>query len=126
MDTPVTGTPRLLLRLEGVAALLAAVVGYREVGASWTLFALLFLLPDLALVGYLAGPRLGSYAYNTAHTYLGPAVLAAAAYLTTAPLGWSVALVWTAHIGMDRALGLGLKFPHAFRETHLGSVGRPR
>jgi hypothetical protein len=28
-------------------------------------------------------------------------------------------LIWTAHIAMDRALGYGLKYPTAFKSTHL-------
>jgi hypothetical protein len=122
MDTPVSGTPRLLLRLEGLAVLIVAVTGYHAIGASWVLFAVLLLLPDLGLLGYLAGPRIGALAYNTVHTYVGPAGLAALAYLGVAPGAWPVCLIWVAHIGMDRALGLGLKFPSAFRDTHLGAV----
>lgn len=124
MDTSVSGTPRVLLRLEGFAMLVAAVVGYDAIGAGWGFFALVLLLPDLALVGYLAGPRTGAFAYNAVHTYVGPAGLAVLAYLGVAPQAWRVCLIWLAHIGMDRTLGLGLKFPSAFQHTHLGTVGR--
>ena len=124
MDTPVTGAPRALLRLEGLAVLVASILAYQRIGGSWSLFALLLLLPDLALVGYLAGPRVGALAYNIAHSYLGPAVLAGLAHLGVLPTVWWLCLIWTAHIGLDRALGLGLKFPHAFTATHLGHVGR--
>ena len=33
-----------------------------------------------------------------------------------------VALIWLAHIGMDRLLGYGLKYPSAFKDTHLQRV----
>ena len=33
-----------------------------------------------------------------------------------------VALIWLAHIGMDRALGYGLKYETAFKDTHLERV----
>jgi hypothetical protein len=33
-----------------------------------------------------------------------------------------LALVWFAHIGMDRALGYGLKYDDAFTHTHLGII----
>jgi hypothetical protein len=124
MDTPVSGTPRMLLRLEGLVVLLAAVVGYRELDTSWRVFALLFLLPDVALLAYLAGPRAGAFTYNTLHTYFGPAGLGALTYLGIVPAAWPICLIWMAHIGMDRALGLGLKFSSAFQATHLGWVGR--
>src|SRR5689334_15682002 len=106
MNTPVTGTPRVLLRLEGLVLLIAAVAGYRAMGASWLMFALLFLIPDVALVAYTAGPRPGAVAYNAAHTYLAPAALAAVAYFGGVADAWPVCLIWMAHIGMDRALGL--------------------
>jgi hypothetical protein len=124
MDTPVSGTPRVLLRLEGLVLLGAALLGYHALGASWLRFALVLLLPDLGLLGYLAGPRAGALGYNALHTYLGPAGLAGLAYLGIAPGAWPICLIWLAHIGMDRALGLGLKFPGAFRDTHLGSFRR--
>jgi hypothetical protein len=123
MDTPVSGNPRLLLRLEGLATLIGAVVTYEAIGASWGYFALLLLLPDLSLIGYVAGARTGAAAYNALHTYIGPAGLAALAYLEVVPPAWHICLIWVAHIGMDRALGLGLKFPSAFHHTHLGNVG---
>src|SRR5436853_1715336 len=124
MDTPVTGTPRLVLRFEGFAVLAAAVIGYRALDAGWSQFALLLLVPDLALAAYLVGPRFGAAAYNAVHSYVAPALLAALAYGVGLPRVWPCCLIWLAHIGMDRALGLGLKFPSAFRDTHLGTVGR--
>ncbi len=124
MHTPVSGPPRILLRAEGLAALVAAVIAYWSMGGSWGLFALLILAPDLALVGYAAGPRLGARAYNACHTYLGPAVLAGLAFGGWLPQAWPLCLIWVAHIGLDRALGLGLKFESAFRDTHLGVVGK--
>jgi hypothetical protein len=124
MDTPVSGTPRLLLRGEGLIVLGAATLAYHNLGGSWGLFALLFLVPDISLVGYLAGPRAGALAYNAVHTYLAPALLGAFAYLGIVPNAWPLCLIWVAHLGLDRSLGLGLKFASAFRDTHLGVVGR--
>jgi hypothetical protein len=114
----------MLLRGEGLAVLAGAVAGYDAVGASWRLFAVMLLLPDLGLLGYFAGPRVGAFTYNALHTYFGPAGLAALAYFGVAPEAWPICLVWMAHIGMDRALGLGLKYSSAFKNTHLGIVGR--
>ena len=31
-------------------------------------------------------------------------------------------LIWAAHIGMDRMLGFGLKYPTRFQDTHLQRV----
>jgi hypothetical protein len=118
----VNGAPRVWLRLEGVAVLALAVLLYQRGGHSWFLFAAVFLAPDLSLVAYLAGPRVGALGYNLAHSYLGPIVIAALALLTgRAPV---VALLWAAHIGFDRALGYGLKYASGFADTHLGRIGR--
>lgn len=120
----VRGAPRALLRLEGLAALVAAVVAYRLLGGSWGWFALLFLVPDLSMLGYLAGARLGSIFYNAAHSYLGAVLLAAVAYLSHSAAAGQLALIWCAHVGFDRALGYGLKYASAFSDTHLGRIGR--
>lgn len=120
----VRGGPQLLLRVEGALVLAAALLAYAELGGSWGRFALLFLLPDLAMLGYLAGPRVGAAAYNAAHSHVGPALLAGVSLLWAAPglLPWVA--IWVAHIGFDRMLGYGLKYATAFADTHLGRVGR--
>ena len=111
--------PRLLLHVEGFALFVAANVGYFAVlEGGWVLYLVLFLAPDLAMLGYLAGPRVGSFCYNALHTLVGPIALAGIAWWTAWPLGLLVALIWVAHIGFDRALGYGLKYPTAFQDTH--------
>ena len=115
---------RTLLRLEGVVVLGAAVAAYAQFGAGWGMFALLLLAPDLALLGYLAGPRVGAALYNAAHSYVGAVALLVLGVLAAMP--WAVAggLIWCAHIGLDRALGYGLKYGSDFGATHLGRIGR--
>lgn len=120
----VRGPLRLLLRLEALCVLLGALLVYRWLGGTWATFAWLFLLPDLSMLGFLAGPRVGAVAYNAAHSYLGPALLAGAGLLLAAPLCGTLAAIWVAHIGLDRALGYGLKYGTAFADTHLGRIGR--
>lgn len=116
-------TTTLLLRLEGVALFLAALIGYAATDAGWLLFFLLILAPDLSMAGYWAGPRIGAAIYNAAHTTIGPLILLMAALLTGAD-AIHLAAVWLAHIGIDRALGYGLKRPSGFTDTHLGRIGR--
>jgi len=118
------GAVRAILRLEGLAALAGAAALYAHAGASWRLFAILFLVPDVAMLGYLAGPRVGAVAYNALHAYVGPFCLAVFGFALASETAVAVALIWAAHIGFDRALGYGLKFPTAFGDTHLGRVGR--
>ena len=116
--------PTTLLRVEGAATLALAAYLYSIASADWLLFGLLLLVPDIAILGYVRGTVVGAATYNLFHTEIGPLALAALAVYREWPLGLAVALVWLAHVGMDRALGYGLKHPAAFRETHLGRIGR--
>ena len=86
------------------------------------MFGVLLLAPDLSMLGYLAGPKLGAAIYNAFHTYAVPAVVGALGMIFASPLAVSVALIWLAHIGMDRTVGYGLKYPSSFKDTHLERV----
>ena len=123
-EQAVAGGVRALLRLEGAVVLVASLAAYAQFGAGWGVFALWLLVPDLSLLGYLAGPRAGAALYNAAHSYVGPVALLALGVLAAMP--WAVAggLIWCAHIGLDRALGYGLKYASGFGHTHLGRIGR--
>jgi len=114
--------PKILLHLEGAAFLILSVVLYQQLHASWLLFAILFLAPDLFMLGYLANVRVGSTLYNFAHTYITPAILLAIAYFAARSQLFPIVLIWTAHIGFDRLLGLGLKYLTNFKDTHLQHV----
>src|SRR5262245_41893589 len=105
----VAGGPRTLLRLAGLLLLGASAFAYAQLGGTWGFFFALLLVPDLSLLGYLAGPRVGALVYNTGHSTIGPALLAAVGWLASAPTVLLVALIWLAHVGMDRAAGYGLK-----------------
>lgn len=118
-----TGTPLLLLRLEGAATLLAATAGFAALGGSWWLYAALILAPDLAMLGYLGGPRAGAALYNAAHVTLGPLALGALAWALGSTVLGGIALVWLAHVGLDRMAGYGLKYASGFGATHLSVIG---
>jgi hypothetical protein len=120
----VTGGPRLLLRLEGLTLFVGAVIAFSMTQQSWWLFALLILAPDLSMLGYLAGSRIGAIAYNAVHVTFGPIVLTVAGLLFGDLPVLGVAMIWLAHIGIDRAIGYGLKYGKGFGFTHLGRIGR--
>ncbi|MBB3973732.1 DUF4260 domain-containing protein [Hansschlegelia beijingensis] len=119
----VQGAPRSLLRLEGAALLLFALVGYWWSGQPWWLLAALVLVPDLSMLGYLAGPKVGAALYNAAHSTTAPLVLLSGSALLDDRMTLGLALIWLAHIGFDRALGYGLKYVSGFGDTHLGPLG---
>lgn len=121
-DGTVLQPVRTILRLEGALLLLALVVAYWYSHANWILFIVLILSPDLAMLGYLRDTRIGAWCYNAVHTVAGPVLLGAASirYHNLVPL----AIIWAAHIAMDRALGYGLKYEDSFGHTHLGMIGK--
>ena len=120
------GSVRLWLRAEGLSVFVLSLWLYAHYGRGWALFAWLFLLPDASFAGYLAGPRIGAQIYNAAHSYIGPLQLALIIGVTGHSNLFSFVLVWAAHIGFDRTLGYGLKYPTAFGDTHLGRIGPTR
>src|SRR3984893_18959882 len=101
----VTGGLRTLLRLEGLTLFAGMTLLYAVWGGSWWVYALLFFVPDLSFAAYLAGPRLGAIVYNAAHSYMAPMTLNIAGFALASPLVLSIAMIWLAHIGIDRALG---------------------
>jgi hypothetical protein len=119
----VTGGLRTLLRLEGLTLFAGMTLLYAVWGGSWWVYAILFLAPDLSFAAYLAGPKVGAIAYNAAHSYMAPMALMTAGFATPSPLVLSIAMIWLAHIGIDRALGYGLKYSAGFGFTHLGRIG---
>lgn len=114
--------PRRLLRLEGAAIGVSAIAVYFWADYPWWLLVVLALAPDLSFLGYAAGPRIGALAYDVAHTYLLAVPLAVVGLLADSGLAVQLGLVWIAHIGVDRALGYGLKYPTRFEDTHLQRV----
>ena len=120
----VTGGVRILLRLEGLTLFAGMVLLYWIWGGSWWVFVIMFLAPDLSFIAYLADPKIGAVVYNAAHSYMAPVVLLTAGFAASEPLVLSIAMIWLAHIGIDRALGYGLKYQTGFGFTHLGRIGK--
>jgi hypothetical protein len=114
--------PAALLRIEEAGLLTAAILLYMHFHFSWALFAVLFLAPDLSILGYVANPRVGAVFYNLAHTLTGPVVLFAFAYAERYPIPLAIAIIWAAHLAFDRMLGYGLKYPGEFKDTHLQHI----
>jgi len=114
--------PRRLLHLEGLGVLGAALVLYFEAYYGWLPLVILFLAPDLSMLGYLGGPAVGAFSYDLVHTYALPLGLGIVGVLGDSGTAVQLALIWAAHIGLDRPLGYGLKYPTAFKDTHLQRV----
>lgn len=124
MTGTVSGGLRALLRLEGLALFAGMTLLYGLWGGPWWLYAVLFLAPDLAFLAYLAGPKIGAWVYNAVHSTILPMAMLTIGFGFAPPLVLSLALIWLSHIGIDRALGYGLKYDAGFGFTHLGRIGK--
>ena len=114
--------PRWLLQMEGACYFGLSLVLYRSAHFPWWLFAALFLAPDLFMLGYVVNAKIGSAFYNLAHTLVWPIGLLLVSLTLPARQLAPYGLLWLAHLGFDRMLGYGLKYPTCFRDTHLQRV----
>ena len=115
-------TPKLMLHIEGTTLLGLALFLYAMQGYAWSTFWLLLLVPDLSFVPYMLNRQLGTFVYNALHTITLPLALVAFATMTDWTFGIQLALIWLAHIGVDRTVGYGLKYVDSFKNTHLSKV----
>jgi hypothetical protein len=118
--------PLALQRLEGGMVFALSLLLFWKYSGAWLLYALLILAPDVFMLGYLRGPRVGAAIYNLGHTWLLPGLIGIVGLLAGPGADVSIALIWFSHIGVDRLLGYGLKLPTGFQDTHLGRIGRNR
>jgi hypothetical protein len=123
-DGMVICAPRRWLRIEGAALAAGSLIAYSTTGQAWWLVPLTLLLPDLTMIGYLGGTRLGSYLYNLGHSTPLPAAIVAIGWWQEKSLLVALGLVWLTHIGIDRLIGYGVKYDDHFQHTHLGRLGR--
>ncbi|WP_285765777.1 DUF4260 domain-containing protein [Peribacillus sp. SI8-4] len=110
------------LHIEGLLVFFAMIYVYSLSDFSWWLFLLLLLSPDVSMAAYLLGERAGARVYNVFHTYALPILLLAAAVFFKLDSLLMIGLIWTAHIGMDRFFGYGLKYDTSFKATHMQKV----
>ena len=113
-----------LLKVEEFFLFVLSLLLFSGLDYAWWLYALLFLTPDLSMVGYLSNPRLGSWTYNLIH-HKGLAVaLYISGHLLSIPWLMFAGTLLLGHSSFDRVFGYGLKYPDAFQNTHLGRIGR--
>ncbi|MFP3338868.1 DUF4260 domain-containing protein, partial [Micrococcus sp. SIMBA_131] len=108
-----------LLHSVGLIVFIGSLYFYASIDASWWLFFLCLFLPDLFMLGYMMNNRIGALIYNIGHTYVFPFILLILSVSLKLDLPLALSLIWIAHIGMDRTVGYGLKYPSQFKETHL-------
>lgn len=114
---------KAVLKFEELLLFSGGVVLFAQLPYAWWSFPALILLPDIGMLGYLAGPRSGALTYNLFH-HRGLAFAVGVAGLTLGNEGMQLAgLILFCHTALDRLLGYGLKYEKGFTFTHLGEIG---
>ncbi|HHQ5112497.1 TPA: DUF4260 domain-containing protein [Staphylococcus aureus] len=111
-----------LIRLENAFVFIIAVIVYFMFGFSLWLFLIFLLVPDISMLGYLYNNKIGSYIYNIGHSYIIPILITLLYLAMGVDLLLGIALIWLAHIAMDRTIGYGLKYTVGFDKTTIQKV----
>jgi uncharacterized membrane protein len=115
---------KTILRLEELAGFLFSIYLFSLLSYPWWMYLLFFLSPDLSMLGYAAGPRVGAFIYNLVHHKAVSFGLITLGGLLSVPLISLAGAVLLGHSNLDRAVGYGLKHTDSFKHTHLGAIGR--
>lgn len=112
------------IKLEESAMFILGIFLFSTLGFEWYWFPVLILLPDISMIGYAFGNKIGAYSYNFFHHK----AVAAAAYLLGVYLNNStiqlIGIILFSHSAMDRIFGYGLKYTTSFHDTHLGKINK--
>lgn len=115
---------RNLIKIEELFLFLLSIYLFIQLDYAWWWYALLFLAPDLGMIGYLMTPQVGAQTYNLLHhKAIAVALFLIGAGLSIPPLQLAGVII-LGHSSADRVLGYGLKYPDAFQHTHLGWIGK--
>lgn len=113
-----------VIQLEEAAMFLLTIYLFSRLSFAWWWYPALILVPDLSMLGYLAGNKAGAIAYNFVHhKAIAIAVYAAGLYWQNEVLQLA-GLILFGHSSMDRMSGYGLKTYEGFKFTHLGQIGK--
>jgi len=113
---------RKIISIEYILAFIITASFYGHLNFPWLYFIVFLWFPDITMVGYLINTKIGALFYNMGHSFVLPAMLMVIGLLTTTSIPLMAALIWLAHIFLDRALGYGLKYDDAFKKTHLQQI----
>jgi len=109
--------PFYFLKLESLVIAILSIYLYAYEGWRWSIFFLLWLIPDVGMIGYAINLKVGAVTYNLMHTYIGPLLLIIISLLIKEDNFLFIAIIWISHISIDRLLGYGLKYQSGFKNT---------
>lgn len=111
------------LKLEELLMFVLGVLAFNQLNFAWWLFLVLFLVPDISMLGYSINPKFGAITYNLFH-HKGVAILLyVLGVLFKIEVIELFGVILFSHASFDRILGYGLKYSTSFHDTHLGKIG---
>lgn len=113
---------KIFLHIEGLVVFVLCLWLYGHYHFNWILFLIFLFAPDISMFGYLVNNKIGAVIYNIFHTYTVTILVVVFGIMFSAPTIMAIGLIWSAHIGMDRMFGYGLKYRTEFKDTHLNRV----
>lgn len=122
---------KTLLKLEELAMLLVSIAMLYISNVEWWWYLLMFIGPDISMLGYLADNKTGAVLYNIFHHKGIAILLIAVTLIAKLQLPFfdpdpfvQAGIVLFGHASMDRIFGYGLKYENGFKFTHLGEIGK--
>jgi hypothetical protein len=116
---------KYLLQAEAIVPFLLSVVllNLLPLHFAWWAWILLFLAPDISMIGYFVNNRVGAFTYNLFHHQLVAVIVWGIGLWLQQPYVELAGLVLLGHSSLDRVMGYGLKRVEGFKYTHLGTIG---
>ena len=108
-----------IVHFEGLVVFIAVIYAYSLYEFSWIIFFLFLLAPDLSMLAYGINNHVVANIYNLFHTYIISILIVIIGVYFKIDTVIMIGLILTAHIGMDRMFGYGLKYETDFKDTHI-------
>ncbi len=112
-----------VLKIEELALWGISIFGLYHFNAPWWCYLLLLLGPDISMLGYAGGNRIGAFTYNLFHHRAIAVLVYSIGFSTDNTMLQLTGIILFGHIAMDRFFGYGLKTMQGFKFTHLGTIG---
>ena len=113
-----------IIKLEELAMFGMSLWGLYFFDAEWWYYLLLLLGPDISMIGYAGGNKVGAFVYNLFH-HKGVAIVLFVLGVLLSHMTIQIAgIILFGHSSMDRMFGYGLKLEEGFKYTHLGMIGK--